>query len=84
MIPSELNWDYGANEKFDDMKKLQVLSRVQAVGSVPYSVKAKIITPILMKLIDDDYVSKNVKDIEELIKANKDEEEAMNIEFGEV
>ena len=84
MIPSELNWDYGANEKFDDMKKLQVLSRVQAVGSVPYSIKAKIITPILMKLIDDDYVSKNVKDIEELIKANKDEEEAMNIEFGEV
>ena len=84
MIPSELNWDYGANEKFDDMKKLQVLSRVQAVGSVPYSIKAKIITPILMKLIDDDYVSKNVKNIEELIKANKDEEEAMNIEFGEV
>ena len=66
------------------MKKLQVLSRVQAVGSVPYSVKAKIITPILMKLIDDDYVSKNVKEIEELIKANKEEEEAMNIEFGEV
>ena len=84
MIPSELNWDYGANEKFDDMKKLQVLSRVQAVGSVPYSIKAKIITPILKKLIDDDYVSKNVKEIEELIKANKDEEEAMNIEFGEV
>ena len=36
LIPSELNWDYGLNEKLTDMKKLQVLRKVQSVGSVPY------------------------------------------------
>ena len=66
------------------MKKLQVLSRIQSVGSVPYSVKAKIITPILNKLIDDDYVGKNSKLIEELINANKEEEEEIQVKFGEV
>ena len=83
-LPLELNWDYGANEKFDDMKKLQVLSRVQSVGSVPYSIKAKIITPIIMKLIDDDYMSKNANLVDELIKANKEETDAIDIKFGEV
>lgn len=84
LIPTELNWDYGANEKFNDMKKLQVLGRIQSVGSVPYSIKAKIIMPILNKLIDDDYVGKNSKLIEELINANKEEEEEIQVKFGEV
>ena len=84
LIPTELNWDYGANEKFNDMKKLQVLNRIQSVGSVPYSIKAKIIMPILNKLIDDDYVGKNSKLIEELINANKEEEEEIQVKFGEV
>ena len=66
------------------MKKLQVLARIQSVGSVPYSVKAKIIMPILNKLIDDDYVGKNGKLIEELINANKEEEEEIQVKFGEV
>lgn len=84
LIPAELSWDYGLNEKFNDMKKLQVLSRVQSVGSVPYSIKAKIIMPILNKLIDDDYVIKNSKLIGELINANKEEEEEIQVKFGEV
>lgn len=84
VLPIELNWDYGANEKFDDMKKLQVLSRIQSVGSVPYSTKAKIIMPILNKLIDDDYIVKNSKLIEDLIKANENEQKAIDIEYGEV
>lgn len=84
VLPIELNWDYGANEKFDDMKKLQVLSRIQSVGSVPYSTKAKIIMPILNKLIDDDYVVKNSKLIEKLIKDNENEQKAIDIEYGEV
>lgn len=84
LIPSELSWDYGANEKFNDMKKLQVLGRINSVGKVPYSVKAKIIMPILNKLIDDDYVLKNSKLIDDLIKANKEEDEAIEVKFGEV
>ena len=83
-IPNELNWNYGANEKFDDMKKLQVLGKIQSVGSIPYSIKAKIIMPILNKLIDDDYSEKNKKLIEDLIKANDEEEKALRIEYGEV
>ena len=35
LLPVELAWDYGANEKFDDMKKLQVLKKIQSVGKVP-------------------------------------------------
>ena len=84
LIPMELNWDYGPNEKITDMKKLQVLSKIQAVSSVPYSVKAKIITPILKKLIDDDIDKENILTIEKLIKENKKEEEAIEVKFGEI
>lgn len=84
LLPSELNWDYGLNEKLTDMKKLQVLNRVQSVGSIPYSVKAKIITPILKKLIDDDYDNEGKLSIEKLIEENKKEQDAMKIDYGEV
>ena len=84
LIPMELNWDYGANEKMTDMKKLQVLSKIQAVSSVPYSVKAKIITPILKKLIDDDIDKKDILTIEKLIEENKKEEESIEVKFGEI
>lgn len=78
LIPMELNWDYGSNERFDDMKKLDVLSKVQRTARVPYSIRAKIITPILNKLID------TPTNNEELIKAYKEEEKDITIDFGEV
>lgn len=84
LIPSELNWDYGLNEKLTDMKKLQVLNKVQSVGSVPYSIKAKIITPILKKLIDDDIDKEDMLTIEKLIEENKKEQDELKIEYGEV
>lgn len=84
LIPSELNWDYGLNEKLTDMKKLQVLNKVQSVGSVPYSIKAKIITPILKKLIDDDLDKEDMLTIEKLIEENKKEQDDLKIEYGEV
>ena len=84
LIPSELNWDYGLNEKLTDMKKLQVLNKVQSVGSVPYSIKAKIITPILKKLIDDDLDKEDMLTIEKLIEENKKEQDSLKIEYGEV
>ena len=84
LLPSELNWDYGLNEKLTDMKKLQVLNKVQSVGSVPYSIKAKIITPILKKLIDDDIDKKDMLTIEKLIEENKKEQDDLKIEYGEV
>ena len=84
LIPSELNWDYGLNEKLTDMKKLQVLNKVQSVGSVPYSIKAKIITPILKKLIDDDLDKEDMLTIDKLIEENKKEQDSLKIEFGEI
>lgn len=84
LIPSELNWDYGLNEKLTDMKKLQVLNKVQSVGSVPYSIKAKIITPILKKLIEDDIDKKDILTIERLIEENEKERKSIEIEYGEV
>jgi hypothetical protein len=77
LIPSELIWDYGINERFDDMKKLDVLSAIQRTASVPYSVRAKIITPILNKLIDEPTKE------EDLVKAYKEETKDINLTYEE-
>lgn len=77
-IPVELDWDYGANERFDDMKKLDVLQKVQRTTAVPYSVRAKIITPILNKLIDEP------TDEESLVKAYREEERQTQLEYEEL
>ena len=76
-IPLEVDWDYGANERFDDMKKLEVLQAIQRTGSVPYKVKAKIINPILNKLIDEEI------ETDDLVKEWQ-EENKVDIEFGEI
>ena len=77
-IPADIKWDYGANERIDDMKKLEVLQNVQRTMSVPYSIRAKIINPIINKLIDED-----IKD-DDLVDAWNEEQNKMNIEFGEM
>lgn len=77
LIPTDLTWDYGVNERFDDMKKLQVLGAIQRTTAVPYSVRAKIITPILNKLIDEP------TDEENLVKAYKEEEKDIRVAYEE-
>lgn len=77
-IPAELVWDYGVNERFDDMKKIEVLSTIQRTASVPYSVRAKIITPILNKLIDEPTTE------DELVKAYQDESKRIELEYEEL
>lgn len=81
LLPNELIWDYGINEKYDDMKKLQVLSKINAVASIPYKYRAKIINPILNKLIDENIED---NDIKELIEEHQKEDNKLNIEFGEI
>lgn len=76
-IPNEISWDYGVNERLDDMKKLEILQAVQRTASVPYKYRAKIITPILKKLIDEKVDEKGVVEA-------YNEESKMNIEFGEI
>ena len=46
-IPSKVVWDYGTNEKLDDDKKIKTLKQVQSVMSIPYSTRAKVLTPII-------------------------------------
>ena len=79
-IPQELAWDFGPNEKFDDMKKIQVLNRLQNVVSIPYKYRAQIASPILKKMIDGDVTP------EEMIKENDVEEKKSidAIRFGEI
>ena len=52
-IPSDLQWDYGDNEKLNDNKKIATLRSIQSVMKIPYSTRAKILTPVLNKLIDE-------------------------------
>ena len=77
-IPEDLIWDYGDNEKLDDMKKLQVLQAVQRTTGVPYSVRSKIVSPILNKLIDEDL------DADTLFKNYKEESEEIKIRYEEI
>lgn len=53
-IPEDLVWDYGNNELIDDNKKITTLQAIQRTMSIPYSTRAKILTPIINKLIDED------------------------------
>ena len=77
-IPETVSWDFGENERLDDMKKLSVLQRVQQVARVPYSVRAEIITPIINKLIDTGV------DTKRLIEENNKEDDKIEIEYGEI
>ena len=77
-IPIDLVWDYGSNERFDDMKKIQVLGAIQRTTAVPYGVRSKIITPILNKLIDEPIDDKTYTDM------YKQEREELRIEYEEI
>ena len=78
IIPSDVQWDYGLNERVDDLKKLDVLQKVQRTMSVPYSVRAEIVLPVLNKIADTPI------ELERLIKDWQQEENNMQIEYGEL
>ena len=78
VIPNEIKWEYGANERIDDFKKLEIVKEVQRTMSVPYSVRADIVLPVLNRLVDDPIKK------EDLIKEWQEENNKMNIEFGEL
>ena len=73
-IPENIQWDYGNNEKLDDNKKINTLQAVLKTMSVPYKTRAKIMTPILNKLIDEKV---NAEDITKEYEA-----ESKNIKIG--
>jgi hypothetical protein len=76
-IPSDLVWDYGTNEKLDDNKRIMTLQAIQRTMSIPYSTRAKILTPILNKLIDENI------DADGITKAFNEEREDIKIDYEE-
>ena len=76
-IPSDLVWDYGDNEKLDDNKKITTLQAIQRTMAIPYSTRAKILTPIINKLIDEK------TDAEKITEDYNKEREDMKIEYEE-
>jgi hypothetical protein len=76
-IPSDLVWDFGDNEKLDDEKKIKTIQAIQRTMSIPYSTRAKILTPILNKLIDEKV------DADSLTELYKNEKEDYKIAYEE-
>ena len=77
-IPSDLVWDYGDNERLDDMKKLDVLQKIQRTTGIPYSIRSKIIAPMLNKLIDENIES------DTLFKEYQKERDDIKLEYEEI
>lgn len=78
IIPNGIVWDFGANERVDDMKKLEVLKNVQRTMSVPYSVRADIALPILNKLVDEPIEK------DDLVREWQKEKNSIDITYGEI
>lgn len=77
-IPTDLVWDYGNNEKLDDDKKVKTLQAIQRTMAIPYNTRAKILTPILNKLIDEK------TNAEEITEAYNKEREDLRINYEEI
>ena len=76
-IPNDLVWEYGDNKKLDDDKKIRTIQAIQRAMSIPYSTRAKILTPILNKLIDEDV------NADEITKAYNQEREDIKLTYEE-
>jgi len=59
-IPEDLQWDYGTNELINDNKKIKTLQEIQRTMDIPYSTRAKILTPIIKKLMTDEITDKSL------------------------
>ena len=60
------------------MKKLEVLQNVQRAMSVPYSVRADIVLPVLNKLVDEPIKK------EDLVREWQEENSKIDITYGEL
>ena len=78
LIPLKVEWNYGSNERIDDWDRIDILKRLQNVASIPYAQRAEIIAPLLNKMLEKPV------EVEKLIKAHKEEEGNIRIEYGEI
>ena len=77
-----LNWNYGANERIDDMKKVEILKKLQNVASIPYEQTSQIIAPMLQRLLSTDMRAQELA--VKLQEGNKKERESIKIEYGDI
>lgn len=81
LLPSdEIVWDYGSNERIDDMKKIEVLKEIQKVARVPYAETSQIVAPMLSKLLKGG----NEELVKKMVKENAKERESIKIEYGDI
>jgi len=78
VIPLEVQWNYGSNERIDDWDKIELIREIQRAMSIPYSTRAEIIAPLLNKLVDGEV------DTTKLISEHKDEMGDIKIDYGEI
>ena len=64
-------------KKLDDDKKIRTLKAIQQTMAIPYNTRAKIMTPILNKLIDEKV------DADGITKAYNEEREDLRINYEE-
>jgi len=76
-IPIDLVWDYGKNEKLTDDDKIKTLQAIQRTMAIPYSTRAKILTPVLNKLIDEKVTA------DEISEAYKQEKDDLKLTYEE-
>ena len=81
LLPSTLEWNYGSNERITDMKKLQLLKSIQGVAYIPYEEKAKILAPLIEKLLQDDV---NEDLVDRLLQGKNQEQDNIRVEYGEL
>ena len=79
IIPTEVQWDYGSNERIDDWDKIDILQNIQRIMSIPYSQRAEIVAPLLSKLLVDNDI-----DVNNLIAEHKNEIGEIKIDYGEI
>lgn len=77
-IPADLQWDYGDNEKLTDNNKIKTLKAIQQAMAIPYETRAKILMPILNKLMTDKISP------EDLTKAYNEEKEDIKFTYEEI
>ena len=76
---AKIEWDFGADERIDDQKKIQILKEIQGVTNVPYNIKAEIVAPLLERLID------NSEDLLDRLKEGHDKERGdIKVTYGEL
>ena len=77
-IPTDLQWDYGDNERLTDDNKIKTIKAIQEAMAIPYETRAKILAPILNKLIDEKV------DVKEMTEAYKKEKDDLSFRYEEI